>query len=122
LSREVAGLAHFVGGGGGGAAPPAILLFSAENNLGYWLDEVRLTAGLPRAAAFRILTITRDATLGRITLAWESEPGARYTVESTTALATPWSVLAADVTANAATTSFTDTSAAGPARFYRVTR
>lgn len=122
LTRQATGLSGFAGGGGGGAAPPVIMIFVGENTPGYWIDEVRLTAGLPPSLKFAITQVARDAVSGKVTLTWQSEAGVSYGVESTTALGSPWTSLGSDVLGAGATTSFTHANTTGAARFYRVVR
>lgn len=120
LTRKVEGLTAFAGGGGGGAAPPSSIIFSAENNPGYWLDQVQLTAGVPGPATFAITGITRNPNES-VTITWESEAGVSYDVETTAALGSAWTTLSPTVTGNAGTTSFTS-NAPERVRFYRVLR
>lgn len=122
LTRQATGLSGFAGGGGGGAAPPVILIFVGQGTPGYWIDEVRLTAGLPPSLDFAITQIVRDAASGNVTLTWESEPGVSYGVESATALGLPWTSVGSDMPAAGVTTTFTHANTTGAARFYRVVR
>lgn len=122
LTRQATGLNGFAGGGGGAAAPPVILIFVGQGTPGFWLDEVKLTAGLPPSVNFKISGIVRDRATGNVTLAWQSEPGASYGVESVAALGSPWTSIGPNVTAAGASASFTHTNAAGELRFYRVVR
>jgi hypothetical protein len=122
FTREVTGLTAFVGGGGGGASPPAILVFSAANNPGYWIDDVRLTAGLPASPGFAITDVTRDPATGRVTLTWNSVATAAYDVEAATEIDGDWSAIGTDLAGMPGTTQFTDANPASGSRFYRIVR
>jgi hypothetical protein len=56
---------------------------------------------------------------GDVALTWKAAPDAVYEVQTATALAGPWSVLT-EVTADAATASWSGAAPAGHRRFYRV--
>jgi len=122
FSRQATGLTGFAGGGGGGAAPPVILIFVGQGTPGYWIDEVRLTAGPPPSLDFAITQIRHDMTSGNVTITWESESGVAYGVESVTTLGLSWTSVGADVTAAGPTTTYTHANATGATRFYRVVR
>ncbi len=69
-----------------------------------------------------VITALGPWTPDGLTITWTSEAGARYKVESSSTLS-GWSPLDDNITGQAGTTSFTDTTAAGATeRFYRVGR
>ncbi len=98
------------------------LIFSAENNPGYWLDEVHLIAGLPATPSFKITTIGYPTSAMGPTITWESAANMAYRVETTTDVGGLWSALATGIQGKANTTSFTDTNLSGTRRFYRIVR
>ncbi len=85
---------------------------------------VALTYGIPSGAPFGTFSILSVARLGgNVTLTWQSAAGNHYQVQYTGALRSSnniWTPLATNIAASAATTSFTDSNAPAPARFYRV--
>jgi hypothetical protein len=70
-----------------------------------------------------VITSLGPVTSQGLTLAWTSEPGARYRVESSSNLA-QWAIAGDNITGLEGTTSFSDTTApqGTKQRFYRVSR
>lgn len=122
LTNVITGLNAFGGGGGGGAAPPTVLLFSSAAYPSFYVDEVHLRAGQPRGPSFRITGIRRESANAQIILTWESESGASYRIESSSALGGSWTALATGLTGQAGQTSYTDSQTAPSTRYYRVVR
>ena len=122
FTRQATGLTNFIGGGGGGAAPPIIVLFSAENNPGYWLDNVQFIAGLPAGGStFSITQIDFDEIgRDRITITWESQAGATYALESVATPGSQWETIVPSIPATGTSTSYATAPRTASMRFYRV--
>jgi hypothetical protein len=109
--HHVTGLTGSVGDLGGTLADGTAFIVLDESGGGLALfpgglaPAPRLTAAVWVAEGFR--------------LAWESVPGRRYRVETSTALPA-WTILAADLVAEGAESSYLHSSPGGQSRFYRV--
>lgn len=86
------------------------------------LQIVARDASAPPPAGFRISTVTRNAETGAVTLTWESEPGAVYSVQASDS-ASSWTEVQGNIPSAGASTTFTESSPpAGARRFYRVVK
>ncbi len=79
---------------------------------------VALTYSVP-LVPFTITSFTGAVSSG-LTLSWATIPNHTYQVQYATLLSGPWTNLGAPIVASGPSASYTDTSASGTARFYRV--
>ena len=78
-----------------------------------WTDPTNSTSGL------RIVNITQQPG-GSCQITWTSAPAVNYQVWATTDLSQPFSLIRGTIPSGGATTSYTDTSAAGAVKYYKV--
>ncbi len=84
-------------------------------------NAAELAAGTnPRNAADYLHVVSAARAAGNVTVTWSSVSGKTYVIESTDSLLNPFTQLSGPITANGAALNYTDTTAAGVERFYRV--
>jgi hypothetical protein len=83
-------------------------------------EDLAGTDPLSGSSSMKINAITSPVA-GSFTVTWASVVGKVYRVQSSTTLTgNSWSNVSTDITATAATSSWTDASAGGVTKFYRV--
>lgn len=70
-----------------------------------WIDNIRIGSIAGSGGDLRITEITYDQTAGEVGLTWLSEPGATYSIESSTTLQPPWIEVDDGVASQGATTT-----------------
>lgn len=87
-----------------------------HDGLNNWQEWVCGTCPTNPASALRLLSATPRGT--NVMVAWESVAGTSYLLTRSASLASPFTLMATNITGQAGTTSYADTNATGAGPFY----